>query len=382
MWEEANEVKVDSPVVGKSKDESEETVIVNKVETKCWTTAIWGNKVVAATEVTQKSDNLDHDLVDDKNREEVERKGEDEETPLPSESSTPSTGSRSISPESDLKSCQSKSSTETVTPSSRKSTRIRQIRKASDSEDSSVSTDSPLKPRSLCDAPNSITQSSTPSKAARIPKKKKSLEKDDKDEGQSPGEEMPLIPKGFLEQKKKMEEEEKKCEEEPVRIMTAEEKKEIEAKLKMFRRINENNYLCARKVNKQSKKMQCDCTLTKEEIAAGEKGCGDDCLNRLLFIECGKVCQLDTLCSNKRFQNIENAPIEVFKTDWKGFGLRATEPLPRDTFLMEYVGEVLDTKQFRKRARQYAREEVQHFYFMALSKEFYVDATSKGNISR
>ena len=43
---------------------------------------------------------------------------------------------------------------------------------------------------------------------------------------------------------------------------------------------------------------------------------------------------------------------------------------------------MLDTKQFRKRARQYAREEVTHFYFMALSKELVVDATGKGNISR
>ena len=73
---------------------------------------------------------------------------------------------------------------------------------------------------------------------------------------------------------------------------------------------------------------------------------------------------------------------QVFKTDWKGFGIRARSFIPKDTFLMEYVGEVLDPKQFRKRAKQYAREEVQHFYFMALSKDFYVDATSKGNISR
>ena len=35
-------------------------------------------------------------------------------------------------------------------------------------------------------------------------------------------------------------------------------------------------------VNKQSKKMQCDCTLSREEAALGEKGCGDDCLNRFL----------------------------------------------------------------------------------------------------
>merc|ERR1719322_2227674 len=49
---------------------------------------------------------------------------------------------------------------------------------------------------------------------------------------------------------------------------------------------------------------------------------------------------------------------------------------------MEYVGEVLNDKLFRKRAKQYAKDEVKHFYFMALSKDQFVDATCKGNISR
>ena len=53
-----------------------------------------------------------------------------------------------------------------------------------------------------------------------------------------------------------------------------------------------------------------------------------------------------------------------------------------DTFIMEYVGEVLDHRQFRKRARKYASDDVQHFYFMALSSEYFIDASSKGNISR
>ena len=37
----------------------------------------------------------------------------------------------------------------------------------------------------------------------------------------------------------------------------------------------------------------------------------DELAPRLLFIECGKTCQLDSLCSNKRFQTQENAAIEV-----------------------------------------------------------------------
>ena len=70
--------------------------------------------------------------------------------------------------------------------------------------------------------------------------------------------------------------------------------------------------------------MECDCTISKDDHDKGIKGCGEDCLNRLLMIECSKNCILEKLCANKRFQNVENAPTEVFKTTNKGVGLRAT----------------------------------------------------------
>lgn len=49
---------------------------------------------------------------------------------------------------------------------------------------------------------------------------------------------------------------------------------------------------------------------------------------------------------------------------------------------MEYVGEVFDTKEFKKRRKEYARELNAHFYFMALKSDQLIDATRKGNISR
>lgn len=331
-----------------------------------------------------------------------------------SANSTPSTTPRSVTPDKQMtvKKDRSKKSTGKSAKKVVKQRRRIQCGSDLDSEDSSVSTDSPLKPKTYTKPAETnqnisveppVTQSS---KSSRIPKKKKENETEVKTEGvESPVEELPLIPKGFLEQKKKLEDTEAKIreieaqeiagtenaksdqrdlelKEEERKMKELEDKREVEMKLKSFKHLTENHYLCARKVNKQSKKMQCDCSLSKEEVREGEKGCGDDCLNRLLYIECGKVCQLEGNCSNKRFQNNQNADIEVFKTDWKGFGIRARSYIPKDTFLMEYVGEVLDTKQFRKRAKQYSRDEVQHFYFMALSKDFYVDATSKGNISR
>lgn len=49
---------------------------------------------------------------------------------------------------------------------------------------------------------------------------------------------------------------------------------------------------------------------------------------------------------------------------------------------MEYVGEVLDPKEFRRRAKEYAKEKNQHYYFMALKSDAIIDATVKGNTSR
>ena len=86
-------------------------------------------------------------------------------------------------------------------------------------------------------------------------------------------------------------------------------------------------------------------------------------------------------------QRKEYANIEIVKTEMKGFGLRAAADLPkytlpmpvveegtdlvccRDTFIYEYVGDVLSHPTFVKRMRQYAEEGIRHFYFMMLQKD-------------
>uniref|UniRef100_T1IP88 [histone H3]-lysine(36) N-trimethyltransferase n=1 Tax=Strigamia maritima TaxID=126957 RepID=T1IP88_STRMM len=156
-------------------------------------------------------------------------------------------------------------------------------------------------------------------------------------------------------------------------------------KMPAFDEITSNIYRCDRKKSKSKKevrRMVCDCTMMKEEIARGMVACGDDCLNRLLMIECGSRCQTGDFCSNKRFQQQIYAKIEPFKTEMKGWGLRALEDLPGGSFLIEYVGEVLESREFRKRVKEYARDNHQHYYFMALKSDEIIDATRMGNPSR
>ncbi|XP_018317830.1 uncharacterized protein Set2 isoform X5 [Mycetomoellerius zeteki] len=160
------------------------------------------------------------------------------------------------------------------------------------------------------------------------------------------------------------------------------EDREMEERLSQFEHLHENLYLTERYTNKETKRMVCDCFLTEEEIERGELGCGEDCLNRLLMIECGPRCVVSDRCTNKRFQNCQYAKCEVFRTEKKGFGLRAVVDIMTGEFIMEYVGEVVDPKDFRRRAKEYSKDKNRHYYFMALKSDQIIDATMKGNISR
>ncbi|XP_075444214.1 histone-lysine N-methyltransferase SETD2 isoform X3 [Ascaphus truei] len=153
-----------------------------------------------------------------------------------------------------------------------------------------------------------------------------------------------------------------------------------------FDLIEENVYLTERKKNKSHrdiKRMQCECPLlSKEERSQGDFACGEDCLNRLLMIECSSRCPNGGYCSNRRFQRKQHADVEVILTDQKGWGLRAGKDLKPNTFVLEYCGEVLDHKEFKARVKEYARSKNIHYYFMALKNDEIIDATQKGNCSR
>ncbi|XP_017282030.1 histone-lysine N-methyltransferase SETD2 isoform X2 [Kryptolebias marmoratus] len=153
-----------------------------------------------------------------------------------------------------------------------------------------------------------------------------------------------------------------------------------------FDLIEENLYLTERKKSKSHrdiKRMQCECpVLSREERAKGVLACGEDCLNRLLMIECSSRCLNGAYCSNRRFQMKQHADFEVILTEDKGWGLIAAKELPPNTFVLEYCGEVLDHKEFKTRVKEYARNKNIHYYFMSLKNNEIIDATLKGNCSR
>lgn len=78
---------------------------------------------------------------------------------------------------------------------------------------------------------------------------------------------------------------ESKEEEEVIPLSKEAYDKIIEDRMNQYQHLEENEYLCERMISKDTKKMICDCFMTKEELERGELACGEDCLNRLLMIE-------------------------------------------------------------------------------------------------
>ena len=98
-----------------------------------------------------------------------------------------------------------------------------------------------------------------------------------------------------------------------------------------FQQIDSSSYLFDRRkcrLRKEVRRMVCDCILTKEDRLRGVTGCGEDCLNRMLMMECGPRCTLGDRCTNQRFQKRQYARVEPFRAGLKGWGLRALQRVP------------------------------------------------------
>ncbi|KAI3960359.1 hypothetical protein MKW98_017083 [Papaver atlanticum] len=125
--------------------------------------------------------------------------------------------------------------------------------------------------------------------------------------------------------------------------------------------------------------MVCHCKPPQD----GQLGCGDECLNRLLNIECVHgTCPCGDLCSNQQFQKRKYAKFQWFRCGKKGFGLQLQQNVPEGAFLIEYVGEVLDLHSYEVRQKEYASRGQKHFYFMTLNGSEVIDACGKGNLGR
>lgn len=123
----------------------------------------------------------------------------------------------------------------------------------------------------------------------------------------------------------------------------------------------------------------CNCS------ADMEHPCGPyaACINRILMFECNpKVCPAGDKCENQLFEKRIYPKLEVVKTDFRGFGLYAMEDISSGTFIVEYVGEIIDDNEFRSRVERKEREKDENYYFLTISQQLTIDAGPRGNVAR
>ncbi|KAJ2856700.1 hypothetical protein J3B02_001452 [Coemansia erecta] len=136
--------------------------------------------------------------------------------------------------------------------------------------------------------------------------------------------------------------------------------------------------------SKHEESIPCHCRYNPEGDPRF-KACGEnsDCINRLVQMECNPLtCPCGSYCLNRRFQKRQYAKVRIIDAGRKGYGMQALEDLDTGSFVMEYIGEVVSSSEFRKRAAVYQSEGIQHHYFMSIGNNKIIDATRKGCIAR
>lgn len=168
----------------------------------------------------------------------------------------------------------------------------------------------------------------------------------------------------------------------PVQLYN-EESSVLEKAVSLFQLMEESTYDKKWLAMATHEVMACDCL--EEWNGQENTACGEEsgCINRTTLMECtDSECNCGLGCANQRFQKREYAPVDVFATEKKGFGLRAMATLQKNDFVYEYIGEVIDEENFSHRMQQYDEEGIKHFYFMMLQKGEFIDATRRGCLAR
>ncbi|CAI9110041.1 OLC1v1010002C1 [Oldenlandia corymbosa var. corymbosa] len=112
-----------------------------------------------------------------------------------------------------------------------------------------------------------------------------------------------------------------------------------------------------------------------------------------LVYECNQGCRCNKTCQNRVLQNGVRVKLEIFKTEKKGWAVRAREAILRGTFVCEYVGEVIDEQEAIDRRTRYGDDGCGYFYEIDAQVNdisrlteghvsFVIDATNQGNVSR
>ncbi|GAB4814631.1 hypothetical protein N2152v2_001677 [Parachlorella kessleri] len=139
----------------------------------------------------------------------------------------------------------------------------------------------------------------------------------------------------------------------------------------------------ARKQQDEDDIMICQCPRLWGPPDPKVTGCGPNCLNRMLNIECvTDFCPCGERCSNQMFTRREYAQLDVKRAGAKGFGLFSCKDLSAGDFIIEYIGEVLEEEEYLRRKEFFISTGQRHYYFMNVGNGEVIDACRKGGLGR
>ncbi|MES1904260.1 MAG: Histone-lysine N-methyltransferase NSD3 [Paramarteilia canceri] len=115
------------------------------------------------------------------------------------------------------------------------------------------------------------------------------------------------------------------------------------------------------------------CNCSPEEGACLDK----NCINYSTKFECNaKVCPAGEFCQNQQFIKRKYPDFQVFKSDKKGFGLKVLEPVKKEQFVNEYIGELIDKDELTRRIEFDHRSNITNYYYLSLDRDRTIDASN------
>uniref|UniRef100_A0A672YUV4 Histone-lysine N-methyltransferase ASH1L-like n=1 Tax=Sphaeramia orbicularis TaxID=375764 RepID=A0A672YUV4_9TELE len=147
----------------------------------------------------------------------------------------------------------------------------------------------------------------------------------------------------------------------------------------LYKKIRSNVYVDVKPLSGYETTM-CNCRTPEDHT---EKGCLDDCLNRMSFAECSpSTCPCGDQCDNQHIQRHDWVQcLERFRAEGKGWGIRTKESLRSGQFIIEYLGEVVSEQEFRSRMMEQYFSHSGH-YCLNLDSGMVIDSYRMGNEAR
>ena len=105
----------------------------------------------------------------------------------------------------------------------------------------------------------------------------------------------------------------------------------------------------------------CECRIHNQQAyGSRSNNTNSVCAQQPFFFGCNSMCACPMSCPRRAVQQNRVPRAEVFKHSAKGWGVRARCTIPAGTFVLRYVGEMLDSATAAHRRKQYDSEHGQH----------------------